>query len=63
MPRGSKLTNSDEVYALVVYTGHQTKLSLNQGTYQIKISYLSKLLNYYVLWNVLTLTILDIFMA
>jgi len=30
--------NSGSVYAMVIYTGVETKLLLNQGRYQFKIS-------------------------
>ena len=38
VPRGSVLRNSLNVYALVAYTGVDTKLVLNQGSYSLKIS-------------------------
>jgi hypothetical protein len=38
MPRGSYVKNSSGVVAMVAYTGIDTKLVLNQGEYQHKIS-------------------------
>ena len=38
VPRGSVLRNSLNVYAMVAYTGVDTKLILNQGEYSLKIS-------------------------
>ncbi len=33
IPRGAIVENSVDVYALIVYTGVETKLVLNQGKY------------------------------
>ena len=38
IPRGSTVKNSEDVYAIVMYTGKDTKLSLNEGKYNFKIS-------------------------
>lgn len=48
-PRGSVLKHSDEVYALVLYTGKDTKQVLNQGSYKHKISQLQTLINKYMI--------------
>ena len=43
------------VYALVVYTGKQTKLVLNEGKYSFKISDLTSKTNWYLAFNILTM--------
>lgn len=45
MPRGSYLRNSDDVFVMVVYTGEETKMVMNQGQYQFKISKLMYMFN------------------
>ena len=45
IPRGSIVKNSWDVLAVVVYTGRDTKLMLNQGRYEFKISRLMYQLN------------------
>ena len=46
IPRGAIVKNSKMVQALVVYTGVETKLVMNQGNYIFKISRLDYLLNW-----------------
>lgn len=41
IPRGAFVKDSSNVYALVVYTGKDTKQVLNQGEYKFKISSLA----------------------
>ena len=43
------------MYALVVYTGKDTKLVLNEGEYDFKISNLVKRLNIYLAINIATM--------
>eukprot|EP00698_Gefionella_okellyi_P014854 TRINITY_DN4136_c0_g2_i1.p1 TRINITY_DN4136_c0_g2~~TRINITY_DN4136_c0_g2_i1.p1 ORF type:complete len:1193 (-),score=298.49 TRINITY_DN4136_c0_g2_i1:16-3594(-) len=49
MLRGSSLRNTPFVYALVVYTGHQTKLMLNAGKPPSKMTKLERAMNQQVL--------------
>ena len=58
IPRGATIQNSLIVYALVVYTGKETKLVQNEGKYSFKISDLSKKVNYYIGMNILTMIVL-----
>jgi len=46
--RGTHLKNTDYVYGIVVYTGHDTKLLKNQGVFRNKRSLLEKQLNKYI---------------
>ena len=43
---------------MVVYTGSDTKIVLNQGKYQFKQSQLDKSINYMTLWNMVLIFIL-----
>lgn len=52
IPRGSHVRNSQCLYLLVIYTGPETKLILNQGKYKIKMSRLDKMVNIFLGWNV-----------
>ena len=36
VPRGAHVRNSEHLYLLVLYTGNDTKLILNQGSYRFK---------------------------
>lgn len=51
------------MYALVVYTGKDTKLSLNEGKYSLKISDLQKKLNSYLVINIGTMFLLMLIMS
>ena len=51
LPRGSQLKNSKDITAMVVYTGTDTKIAMNQGKYSMKISDMAMKLNYYMLVN------------
>ena len=44
--------NSDNVYALVVYTSTDTKLALNEGKYRSKISAYARILNIFLAINI-----------
>ena len=46
IPRGAYVKNSQKIKALVVYTGVETKLVMNQGNYVFKISRLAYLTNW-----------------
>jgi len=52
IPRGSTVKNSDNVYALVVYTATDTKLALNEGKYRSKISAYARILNIFLSINI-----------
>jgi hypothetical protein len=39
VPRGAHVRNSEHLYLLVLYTGNDTKLILNQGKYRFKQSH------------------------
>jgi magnesium-transporting ATPase (P-type) len=55
IPRGSVLKYSQETQAIVVYTGIETKLVLNQGKYSTKVSHIMYKLNTYMLINICTM--------
>ena len=63
IPRGSTLKNSKKVYALVIYTGIDTKLVLNQGRYQNKISSFLSRINFYLGINICIMFFLDAMMS
>jgi len=63
IPRGSILKNSGEVYAMILYTGPDTKLVLNQGKYKFKNSHLAKKVNKFMMINMLFMLIFDILMS
>jgi magnesium-transporting ATPase (P-type) len=50
--KGAKLKNSGEVYALVCYTGSESKQMLNSGRYHFKMSRMEKVINYCILFNI-----------
>lgn len=45
VPRGAHVRNSGHLYLLVLYTGNDTKLILNQGSYRFKQSHVDKVVN------------------
>lgn len=63
MPRSSIVCNSYSVYAVVVYTGMETKLALNEGKYKKKISNLSYQLNCFLGINIIIMAIMAILMS
>jgi len=63
IPKGCTIKNSKEVFGLVIYTGKDTKLVLNQGKYIQKMSHMSMLMNYYLFLNICLLFILDVLMS
>ena len=63
MPRSSIVTNSNSIYAVVVYTGMETKLALNEGKYLNKLSNLSYQLNIFLGINIIVMTIMAILMS
>lgn len=52
IPRGTVVRNSGKIYMLVVYTGKDTKLLMNNGKYKFKKSSNEKVINIFLLWNV-----------
>jgi phospholipid-transporting ATPase len=60
VPRGSVLKNSEDVYAMVLYTGSDTKLIMNEGKYQFKLSFLGRTMNKYMLINIVIMIFLVI---
>jgi len=63
VPRGSLLKHSLDVYAMVLYTGAQTKIVLNQGKYKFKNSNFTKILNEFMLINLIFMIALIILMS
>ena len=63
IPRGSIVMNSDNVYALVVYTSSDTKLALNEGKYRSKISEYARILNVILAINIMIMFVLLILMS
>ena len=48
--RGSSLKNTEWVYGLVVYTGHDTKIMMNSSSAKAKFSNLEKSTNTQIVW-------------
>ena len=61
--RGSFIENSGHVYALVVYTGTDSKLILNLGRYVFKMSSFEKILNRIMVLNLLLAIVIAIITA
>lgn len=57
------LKNSGKVKALVLYTGKDTKIFLNSGKHRFKRSKIERNLQFVLLFNVLTLFVLDFIMT
>ena len=53
MPRGAHVRNSGHLYLLVLYTGNDTKLILNQGSYRFKQSHVDKVVNKILMINIM----------
>mmetsp|Transcript_24250 Transcript_24250/g.37387 ORF Transcript_24250/g.37387 Transcript_24250/m.37387 type:complete len:196 (+) Transcript_24250:514-1101(+) len=51
LPAGSNLQNSQTAYALVLYTGVETKLGMNEGMYSLKTSSTSQKTNFVLIIN------------
>ena len=56
--RGAILKNSEYIDAVVIYTGVQTKLVLNQGKYKFKISQLDRAINMTTLFNLVLMLLM-----
>ena len=63
IPRGSVLKYSQDTQAVVVYTGVETKLVLNQGKYKSKVSHIQYQLNTYMVINIVTMFASALIMA
>jgi magnesium-transporting ATPase (P-type) len=63
VPRGSMLVHSEEVYAVVLYTGAETKQVMNQGMYKYKISLLQKEINRYMIISFILIICIMILMS
>ena len=63
MPRGAHVRNSECLYLLVLYTGNDTKLVLNQGSYRFKQSHVDQMINKVLLVNIVLLLLLCVIMA
>ena len=50
--RGAQLKNSNYIDAIVLYTGAHTKLVLNQGKYEFKMSQLDRSINIITVFNI-----------
>lgn len=46
------MKNSGKLFLLVLYTGNDTKIIMNQGTYKQKKSLNDKTVNIFLAWNV-----------
>jgi magnesium-transporting ATPase (P-type) len=63
IPRGAMIKNSSEVTAMIVYTGTETKLAMNEGKYRSKISSFAKLLNIILAINIAIMFTMAILMS
>lgn len=63
MHRGSYIENSGFVWALVVYTGTDSKLIMNLGKYVFKMSSFEKILNRIMILNLIAAIVIAIFTA
>lgn len=63
IPRGAIIKNSSDIFAMVAYTGPDTKLVMNQGQYRAKISSFAKILNVLLAINITIMLTMAIFMS
>lgn len=63
MHRGTIVVNSKYVDAIVMYTGVETKIVLNQGKYHFKQSRLDKAINWITVWNMFLIFVMAGFMT
>lgn len=61
--RGAKVANSNMIDAVVVFTGRETKLVMNQGNYHFKVSQLDKAINWITLWNMIIIFVMATIMT
>ena len=57
------MKNSGHIDAVVIYTGINTKLVLNQGKYKFKISQLDKAINVVTLFNLVLMLLMASFVT
>ena len=63
IPRGSHVRNSGCLFLLVLYTGPETKLILNQGSYRFKQSHVDKMINIVLFSNLVVMFSFTIILA
>ena len=63
VPRGAHVRNSEYIYLLVLYTGNDTKLILNQGSYRFKQSHVDGMVNKILGINIVIMLTLCAIMA
>lgn len=57
IPRGTIVRNSGKIYMVVVYTGKDTKIIMNNGKYKFKKSSNDKVINIFLAWNVFVMLV------
>jgi magnesium-transporting ATPase (P-type) len=57
IPRGTIVRNSGKIYMIVVYTGRDTKIIMNNGKYKFKKSSNDKVINIFLAWNVFVMLV------
>jgi len=63
VPRGAHVRNSNYLFLLVLYTGNDTKLILNQGKYRFKQSHVDGMVNKILTINIILMLTLCAIMA
>ena len=63
VPRGAHVRNSECLYLLVLYTGNDTKLILNQGNYRFKQSSVDKMINMILFINIVLILSFGVILA
>ena len=53
------IKNSGKVLAIIIYTGKESKIMMNQGKYKLKKSGIEKQINILIAFNILLLLVLD----
>ncbi len=61
--RGAKLMNTDWIYGVVVYTGHETKLLMNSTQAPLKRSNIDKITNYQIIFLFMILVAISLISA
>jgi hypothetical protein len=56
--RGSSLRNTEWIYGLAIFTGHQTKVMMNSSASRPKFSKIEKATNKYIIFGIMIQTIL-----
>lgn len=56
--RGSSLRNTEWVYGIAIYTGHQTKVMMNSSRSAPKYSVIEKKTNQYLIFGIFLQTVL-----